>query len=94
MSKVRKVSKDSKLSNWCGFKTAYAVDIHSELSDDISDQKNMIWRYFDKSGLPDTWALLGTEISGAAGFVLLFEFENFATQEDLNKVEEIIKEYG
>lgn len=78
--------------NFCQFKTAYLLD-RNDFPNIVNDIiENDVFRLFEDSvTLPTEWELTGTDISGAAGFVLVFDIYHAPTQNDLNQVDLAIR---
>lgn len=83
-------------NNFCGFKTAYLIPVDpawgNKLSDMIADCTNEIF------GLDDMllygWEVRGTDISGAAGFVITFDIEHAPKDEEMVYIEKAIMAFG
>lgn len=73
---------------WCQFKVAYLLPVEGRLTDLLSDGVS-IFSEFDNL-LPKGWAAVETCISGAAGYVVVFDVDTIPTQKDLNSVEKTI----
>jgi len=74
---------------WCQVKTAFLLDVHSALTDACAD--DTIFDYDWKDILPKGWEMKNTDISGAAGFVLIFEIEHVPSEAEFLRVQQIIE---
>jgi len=72
----------------CGFKTAWLIQNSNKIKDAIID--NSIFELFKNRILPKSWNFKGTDISGAAGFVLLFGIDPIITQSECQLIEEVL----
>lgn len=78
------------MSGFCQFKTAFLLGQGFEnLADHICEER--IFSIVDDSLLPSGWELSETGISGAAGFLLIFDIERLPTQNDMDAVESYLK---
>lgn len=83
-------------SNFCGFRTAYLLPINVDWAEKITDLIiNDLSELFEiDKGLLYGWSLKATGISGAAGFILEFEFESPPVIDDLIYIEKAIMAFG
>jgi hypothetical protein len=81
---------------FCGFKTAYLLPINEKWSNTITDMIiNDSANLFTLNELLLTgWDLRGSDISGCAGFVLLFDIDYIPTEDDCEYIENAIKAFG
>lgn len=80
--------------NFCQFKTAYIVDPDDSELDPLSDRicDDTLSYIIKDDELPDGWTFRGTDISGAAGFVLTFDIEDIMpTVYQLDQVDNYIR---
>lgn len=76
--------------SWCGFKTAYLLDEnYPNLSDGVAN--DWIWEAMNHETFPVGWHFTGTDVSGAAGFVLVFEIDKTPRTLDCNVVEAVLQ---
>lgn len=81
----------NSINNFCQFKTAYLITNNfPNVMDAIID--HTIFDLFNDIELPLNWEFTGTDISGAAGFVLVFEIEDgIPTKKQMLEIDKIIK---
>ncbi len=72
-------------SNWCQIKTALLLPIHHEMTEACGD--DTIFDYDWNAILPEGWDFKGSDISGAAGYVLLFEVDHLPTEPEVLIIE-------
>lgn len=80
--------------NFCQFKTAYMIDPADDELDPISDAicEDYIFEVMNQVKFPTGWDFRGTDISGAAGYVILFDIEDTVpTAEQLDQVDAIMR---
>lgn len=83
--------------NFCGFKTEYILTSEfPKLSDRCIEEPNSsdsIFALFDKyhAELPVDWDFSGTDMYGAAGYVLIFEVDRVPEHLDLLKIDGLIR---
>ncbi len=63
------------MNNFCGFKTAYLIEREefSYIEDLMAENEDLFWKEMNELELPNGWTFTGTDISGAAGYVLTFD---------------------
>lgn len=78
------------MSGFCQFKTAYLIASGFEnLTNAICEDD--IFGIVDQDELPDGWVFNETAISGAAGFLMIFDIESIPTQADMDQVDAYLK---
>ncbi len=79
------------MSGFCQFKTAFLLgEGFEKLSSHVCE--GSIFDAVENEKLPLGWELRGTDISGAAGFLLIFDIEGIPIQDDLNAAEQYLKQ--
>ena len=78
------------MDNFCQFKVAYLLPVHSSLTGDIDDAFDII----DNDKLPGDWEMRETGISGAAGYILVFETFEIPQKKDLEAIDAYIKSFN
>ena len=74
-------------NNFCQFKTAYLLgDDFYYLTDAAAD--GSVFYVLKDSNLPAGWEFMGTSISGAAGFILLFDILHLPKESDMEEVKQ------
>ena len=75
--------------SWYQVKTAWMIDEPgSPLTEAIVNDR--IFPLMQEVDLPPNWEFRGTDISGAAGFVLIFDTYSLPTREDLDQIEKVL----
>ena len=79
--------------SWCQIKTAYLIGAENRLVDAIVE--DTIFDVIDYTRLPAGWDMRKTGISGAAGFILIFECDVVPVniQSDLDTIEAYLREF-
>lgn len=89
------------INHFCGFKTAYHLDENVMPSitdgivewDGISGVPQFMTHFSKHVSLPKHWEILETGISGASGFVIVFEVDCYPEKSDLQAVHEALLKY-
>lgn len=84
------------ISNFCQIKTAFLLPVSVPWAEAITSlicDEDVIL-YTMGEALPDGWELIGVDISGLTGFVLLFEISKVPTEEEMHKVVKVIEDFG
>ena len=83
---------------WCGFKAAVLISPSCDEFDfdkisSLINDDHQIFAAINNDELPDGWEFTETDISGAAGYVLVFDvaMSNMPTVEAIKQVEQVIK---
>lgn len=73
---------------FCGFKTAFFVgDQYDNVGEMIANDLDEFFSYMTYDAeLPEGWEFTGTDISGAAGFVVTFDLSGLPTEYDMAEV--------
>jgi hypothetical protein len=76
------------LSCLLGCKTAYLLseDDHPLLADMMSEREVEFWKLMTSLKFDGDWRFKGTDISGATGYVVVFETDMIPTQESLMRL--------
>ena len=80
--------------NFCQFKTAYMIDPSDDELDPFADaiSDDYVFEVMRNVKLPTGWEFRGTDISGAAGYVILFDInDTVPTSEQLDQVDAIMR---
>jgi len=80
--------------SWCQIRTAYLLGKNFDaVSMDWYENFDKLDPHLHRLGMPKHWSARGADLSGAAGFVIVFETNDNMKNCDLDHIEEALYRY-